>query len=47
MFNMAERWGLYRGRNPVKGVRFLNENNLQVRSLSDEEEAGDHARPFT
>ncbi len=38
MFNMAEQWGLYRGRNPVRGVKFLDENNLQVRSLSDEEE---------
>jgi integrase len=39
MFNMAEQWGLYRGRNPVKGVQFLPENNLQFRSLSDTEEA--------
>jgi integrase len=39
MFNMAEQWGLYRGRNPVKGVKFLAEDNLQYRSLSDEEEA--------
>jgi hypothetical protein len=31
--------GLFRGRNPVKDVRFLDENNLKLRTLSDEEEA--------
>jgi hypothetical protein len=35
MFNLAEQWGLYRGRNPVKGVRFLDENNLKLRTLSE------------
>jgi integrase len=39
LFNVAEQWGLFRGRNPVKDVRFLDENNLKVRTLSDEEEA--------
>ncbi len=39
MFNLAEQWGLFRGRNPVKGIRFLPEDNLQYRSLSDAEEA--------
>ncbi|HTX35082.1 MAG TPA: site-specific integrase [Bryobacteraceae bacterium] len=39
MFNLAEQWGLFRGRNPVKGVKFLDENNLKLRTLSDEEEA--------
>ena len=38
LFNLAEQWGLYRGRNPVKGVRFLDENNLKLRTLSDGEE---------
>jgi integrase len=38
LFNLAEQWGLYRGRNPVKGVRFLDENNLKLRTLSEEEE---------
>ena len=38
LFNLAEQWGLYRGRNPVKGVRFLDENNLQLRTLSEDEE---------
>ncbi len=39
VFNLAEQWGLYRGRNPVKGVRFLDENNLKLRTLSEREEA--------
>ena len=39
LFNVAEQWGMYRGRNPVKGVKFLSENNLQFRSLTEEEEA--------
>jgi integrase len=39
LFNMAEQRGLYRGRNPVKGVRFLDENNLRLRMLSEGEEA--------
>ncbi len=38
LFNVAEQWGMYRGRNPVKGVKFLSENNLQFRSLTEEEE---------
>ncbi len=38
LFNLAEQWGLYRGRNPVKGVRFLDENNLKLRTLSEGEE---------
>jgi integrase len=39
LFNVAEQWGMYRGRNPVKGVKFLSENNLQFRSLTEEGEA--------
>jgi integrase len=38
LFNLAEQWGLYRGRNPVRGVRFLDENNLKLRTLSEGEE---------
>jgi len=38
MFNVAERWDLYHGRNPVKLVRFLPENNLQFLTLSEEHE---------
>lgn len=38
MFNMAENWQLFFGRNPVKGVKFLEEDNLQIRSLSEAEE---------
>jgi integrase len=38
LFNMAERWGLYRGRNPVRDVKFLAEDNLQFRFLSGAEE---------
>jgi integrase len=39
LFNLADQWGLYRGRNPVRGVRFLDENNLKTRILSESEEA--------
>jgi integrase len=39
MFNLADAWALHRGRNPVKGVRFLPENNLKFRTLSEDEEA--------
>jgi hypothetical protein len=38
LFNVAEAWGMHRGRNPVKRVKFLSENNLQFRSLTEEEE---------
>jgi len=38
LFNMAEVWQLFCGRNPVRGVKFLEEDNLQVRSLSEAEE---------
>ena len=48
MFNLAEQWAIHRGRNPMKGVRFLSENNLQFRSLSDAEEAAliRHCSPY-
>jgi hypothetical protein len=39
LFNLAEQWDLYRGRNPVRRVKFLAENNLQFRSLTQDEEA--------
>jgi integrase len=38
MFNMAERWEMHRGRNPVRLVNFLPENNLQFKTLSEDEE---------
>lgn len=38
MFNTAEKWQLHSGPNPVRQVRFLAENNLQFRTLSEEEE---------
>lgn len=38
MFNMAERWGLYQGSNPVRWVKFLPENNLQFQTISEEDE---------
>jgi hypothetical protein len=28
MFNLAGQWAIHRGRNPMKGIRFLSENNL-------------------
>ena len=39
LFNLAEQWGLYRGRNPVRAIRFLDENNLRLRTLSEREES--------
>ena len=37
-FNMAERWRFFQGRNPVRDMKFLAEDNLQFRSLSGAEE---------
>jgi len=39
LFNVAELWSIFRGRNPVKGLKLLSENNLQFRSLTEEEES--------
>jgi integrase len=39
MFNLAELWETFRGRNPVKGVKFLAEDNLKIRTVSEAEEA--------
>jgi integrase len=36
---VAESWGDFRGRNPVKGVKFLPENNLKIHTVSEAEEA--------
>jgi integrase len=38
MFNMAERWGMHQGTNPVRLVKFLPEDNLQFQTVSEEEE---------
>jgi integrase len=38
MFNLAERWSLHRGSNPVRLVKFLREDNLKFQTLSEEEE---------
>ena len=38
LFNLAERWDLYRGRNPVRDVKFLDEDNLRYRTLTEDEE---------
>jgi integrase len=38
MFNVAERWGLYQGSNPVRLVRFMPEDNLRFETLSEEQE---------
>jgi len=48
LFNMADQWQLYFGRNPVKGVKFLQEDNLQIRCLSDAEEERllNHCSPY-
>ena len=39
MFILAEHWQLFFGKNPVKGVKFLDEDNDMVRVLSEEEES--------
>ncbi len=38
MFNMAERWGMHHGTNPVRLVKFLAEDNLQFRTISEADE---------
>jgi integrase len=38
MFNMAQKWDLYHGPNPVRIVKFLPENNLKFQTLSEAEE---------
>lgn len=38
MFNIAERWGMHRGSNPVRLVKFLPENNLQFQTISEEDQ---------
>ncbi len=38
MFNLAERWQLHQGANPVRLVPFLREDNLKFRTLSEAEE---------
>ena len=39
IYNLADTWGLYSGKNPLKGVKFLAENNEMLRVLSEQEEA--------
>jgi integrase len=38
MLNLAERWNLRQGPNPVRLVKFLAEDNLQFQTLSEEAE---------
>lgn len=38
LFNEADRRGYYCGRNPMKAVKFLPEDNLKVRTVSEAEE---------
>jgi integrase len=38
MLNLADRWGLHQGPNPVRFVRFLREDNYRLRTLSEDEE---------
>ncbi|MDQ6677302.1 MAG: tyrosine-type recombinase/integrase [Acidobacteriota bacterium] len=35
---MAERWGMFQGTNPVRLVKFLPEDNLKFRTVSESEE---------
>jgi integrase len=38
MLNLAERWGLRQGQNPVRLVKFLAEDNLQFQTLNEQAE---------
>jgi integrase len=38
MLNLAERWNLRQGQNPVRLVKFLSEDNVQFQTLSGEAE---------
>jgi integrase len=38
LFNEADRMGHFRGRNPMKAIKFLREDNLKVRTVSEAEE---------
>lgn len=38
MFNVAERWSMHRGANPVRLVKFLPEDNLKFQTLSTDDE---------
>ncbi len=48
MFNLAERWELRQGPNPVRFVKFLPEDNLKFQTLSEKEEKGllAHCPPY-
>jgi hypothetical protein len=38
MFNLAQHWQLFFDRNTVRGMKFLEEDNLQIRFLSETQE---------
>jgi integrase len=48
MFNLAERWGSFHGTNPVRMVKFFDEDNDVYRVLSPEEEERllQHCAPY-
>ena len=48
MFNLAERWGAFRGTNPVRMVKFFDEDSdvLRVLSLEEEERLLSHCSPY-
>jgi integrase len=48
LFNLAERWGEFKGPNPVRHVSFLPEDNFMLRVLSEAEEELllQHASPY-
>jgi len=48
MFNLAERWGAFRGINPVRMVKFFDEDNdvPSVLSLGEEERLLSHCSPY-
>jgi hypothetical protein len=39
MFNMADQWGQHQGKNPVRFVKFLPEDNQRFKTLSEAQEA--------
>src|SRR5262245_26229245 len=48
MFNLAERWGAFRGINPVRMVKFFDEDNdvLRVLSVEEQERLLSHCSPY-
>lgn len=46
MFNLAQRWGALRGTNPVRMVKFFDEDVVRVLSLEEEGCLLSHCSPY-